>query len=277
MRRGPIGGVFTLFIVENKTARSLEGREALLKTTSAMSVHTSPHPRIASRTKWLAARLELLAHEKELTKQRDRVAAERRRLPMVRIDKSYAFDGPRGKVSLRDLFDGRTQLIVYHFMFDPAWEKGCPGCTGFVDSLGDLSMLHERNTTFVLISRAPLAKLEAYRELRGWNRAWFSSFGSDFNYDFKVTNDETIAPVEYNYQSKATHLTKGEDYFTAGESHGLSVFFRVGDDLFHTYSTYARGVEGLTNSYALLDVTPFGRQEDWEDSPAGWPQRPTYG
>jgi predicted dithiol-disulfide oxidoreductase (DUF899 family) len=242
-----------------------------------MSTITLPHPPITSRDEWLAARLKHLAHEKELTKHHDRVAAERRRLPMVRVEKDYQFEGPNGKVALPDLFEGRTQLIVYHFMFDPAWDKGCPGCTGFVDSLGDLSMLAERNTSFVLISRAPLPKLEAYKEQRRWNRPWFSSFGSDFNYDFKVTNDEKVRPVEYNYQDKEKHLAKGEEYFTEGESHGLSVFFKLGDEVFHTYSAYARGVEGLTNVYALLEVTPFGRQEDWEDSPAGWPQRPTYG
>jgi predicted dithiol-disulfide oxidoreductase (DUF899 family) len=242
-----------------------------------MSTLTTPHPRITSRHEWLAARLQHLAYEKELTKHHDRVAAERRRLPMVRIEKDYRFEGPNGKVSLRELFEGRTQLIVYHFMFDPSWEKGCPGCTGMVDSLGDLSILAERNTTYVLISRAPLPKLEAYKKQRGWDRPWFSSFGSDFNYDFKVTNDERVAPVEYNYESKEAHLRKGEDYFTEGESHGLSVFFRLGEDVFHTYSTYARGVEGLSNAYALLDVTPYGRQEDWEETPPGWPQQPTYG
>ena len=242
-----------------------------------MATITAPHPPIASRQEWLDRRLELLAHEKELTKQHDRVAAERRRLPMVRIEKDYRFEGAAGEVSLRDLFAGRTQLIVYHFMFDPSWDQGCPGCTGFVDALGDLSMLAERNTNFVLISRAPFAKLAAYKKQRHWDREWVSSFGSDFNYDFKVTIDENVAPVEYNYQSRQTHLDKGEEYFTKGESHGLSVFFRLGDEIFHTYSAYARGVEGLTDAYALLDVTPYGRQEDWEDSPAGWPQRPTYG
>src|SRR5687767_704508 len=236
-----------------------------------------PHPPIASAAEWRAQRLQLLQREKEVTRERDRVAAGRRRLPMVRVDHDYVFEGAKGKRHLRELFEDRIQLVVYHFMFDPAWDKGCPGCTGFVDSLGDLSMLAERNTSFALISRAPLPKLEAYKKQRGWNRPWFSSFGSDFNYDFKVTNDEKVAPVEYNYESKKSHLTKGEDYFTEGESHGLSVFFKLGDEVFHTYSSYARGVEGLTNAYALLDVTPYGRQEDWEDSPPGWPQQPTYG
>lgn len=217
-----------------------------------MSIHDLAHPPIATRDEWLAARETLLAHEKELTRHYDRVSAERRRLPMVKLEKTYTFDGPEGKRSLLDLFDGHRQLIVYHFMFDPAWENGCDGCTGFVNELADLSMLSARDTQFVLISRAPLEKLQAYLTRKGWDRRWYSSFGSDFNQDFQVTTDR-------------------------GETHGLSVFFRIDDDVFHTYSTYNRGTESLTDSYRLLDVTPYGRQEDWEDSPAGWPQHPTYG
>ena len=133
-----------------------------------MTTSPTPHPPVASRDQWLAERKKLLAHEKELTKHRDRVNAERRRLPMVKIEKDYVFDGPNGKRSLKDLFDGRRQLIVYHFMFDPAWDKGCPGCTGYVNALGDLSLLNDRDTTFVLVSRAPLAKLEAYKAQKGW-------------------------------------------------------------------------------------------------------------
>ncbi|MES2695166.1 MAG: DUF899 domain-containing protein [Verrucomicrobiota bacterium] len=247
------------------------------KNTATASASTLPHPPIASRDQWRSARLKLLGDEKEVTKHHDRVSAERRRLPMVKLEKDYVFDGPKGKVSLGELFEGRPQLIVYHFMFDPKWEKGCPGCTGLVDALGDLSLLEERQTTFVLISRAPLAKLEAYKKERGWDRTWVSSFGSDFNYDFHVTIDEKRGSTEYNYEDRAKHKEKGEDYFTEGESHGLSAFFKVGDDVFHTYSCYARGCESLTDAYRLLDVTPYGRQEDWEDSPAGWPQKPTYG
>jgi predicted dithiol-disulfide oxidoreductase (DUF899 family) len=217
-----------------------------------MTIQEIAHPPIATRDEWLAARKTLLAHEKEVTKHYDRVSAERRRLPMVKLEKTYTFDGPEGKRSLLDLFDGHHQLIVYHFMFDPAWENGCDGCTGFVNELADLSMLPARDTQFVLISRAPLEKLQAYKARKGWERPWYSSFGSDFNYDFQVTTD-------------------------TGETHGLSVFFRIDDDVFHTYSTYNRGTESLTDSYRLLDVTPYGRQEDWEDSPAGWPQHPTYG
>lgn len=241
------------------------------------TIATDIHPPIASRAEWLAQRTRLLAREKEVTREWDRVSAQRRRLPMVRLDKDYVFDGPAGKRRLVDLFEGQAQLIVYHFMFDPTWEKGCPGCTGYVDALGDLSMLPARNTTFVLISRAPLAKLEAYRKQRGWNRSWFSSFGSDFNYDFHATLDEKVRPVEYNYRSKAEMIAKDSPNQTEGEAHGLSVFFRLNDEVYHTYSAYARGVESVTDAYSLLDVTPLGRQEDWEDSPAGWPQQPTYG
>lgn len=235
------------------------------------------HPPVASREEWLAERKKLLAREKEVTRHNDRVSAERRRLPMVRIDKDYVFEGPEGKRSLADLFDGCRQLIVYHFMFDPAWDKGCPGCTGYVDSLGDLSMLAARDTRFVVVSRAPLAKLEAYKASQGWDIPWYSSFGSAFNYDYHVTLDPDVAPVEYNFRDQAEMERRGAAHSFKGEAHGLSVFFRLDDELFHTYSAYARGVEGLTNAYSLLDRTPYGRQEDWEDSPPGWPQKPTYG
>lgn len=237
-----------------------------------MTQNETPQPEVVSRDEWLIERKKLLIQEKELTKHRDRVNAERRRLPMVKVEKDYVFDGPDGKQSLADLFDARRQLVVYHFMFDPKWDKGCAGCTGYVDALGDLSMLNDRDTSFALISRAPLGKLEAYKASKGWSFPWYSSFGSDFNYDFHVTLDESIAPVEYNYRSAAEMKRPIE-----GEEHALSVFFRTGGDIFHTYSAYARGTEDLTDSYNLLDVTPYGRQEDFEDSPPGWPQHPTYG
>jgi len=242
-----------------------------------MTANPIPHPPVVSRDEWLVERKKLLAREKQLTKQRDRVNAERRRLPMVRIDKNYVFDGPHGKQNLEVLFEGRRQLIVYHFMFDPNWDKGCPACTRHVNALGDLSPLNERDTTFVLVSRAPHPKLEAYKAEMGWRLPWFSTFGSDFNYDFHVTHDEKVAPVEYNYQTKAELEARNAPSSTEGEEHGLSVFFSLGDDVFHTYSAYARGTETLTNVRSLLDVTPYGRQQDFEDSPPGWPQRPTYG
>ena len=245
---------------------------------STAAEHEVPHPPIVSRAEWLAARKALLQREKEQTKLRDRVNAERRRLPMVKLEKEYRFDTPQGKRSLKELFEGRRQLIVYHFMFDPEWDEGCPGCTGLVNALGDLSMLQDRDTSFVLISRAPLAKLEKYKTQKGWRRPWVSSFGSDFNYDFHVTLDEAVAPPQYNFRSKEElEQREEESYFRKGEQHGLSVFFRIRDDVFHTYSTYARGCEGITDANSLLDRTPYGRQEDFEDSPPGWPQKPTYG
>ena len=242
-----------------------------------MTASTIPHPPIVSRDQWLGERKKLLAHEKDCTRQYDRVNAERRRLPMVKIEKDYIFDGPNGKTSLKDLFAGRRQLVVYHFMFDPAWQKGCPGCTRYVNAIGDLSMLNDRDTTFVLVSRAPLVKLDAYRAQKGWSLSWLSSFGSDFNYDFHATNDEKVAPVECNYRNKAELEAKNGPNGIEGEEHGLSVFFRLGDEVFHTYSVYARGTERLTDARALLDMTPYGRQQDFEDSPPGWPQKPTYG
>jgi predicted dithiol-disulfide oxidoreductase (DUF899 family) len=168
-----------------------------------MTTLTIPHPRIVSRDQWLVERKKLLADEKEFTKHYDRINAERRRLPIVKIEKDYVFDGPNGKQNLKALFEGRRQLIVYHFMFDPAWDKGCSGCTGWVDALGNLSLLKNRDTTFVVVSRAPLTKLEAYKAQKGWSIAWFSSFGSDFNYDFHVTHDTKVAPPEYNYRNNA--------------------------------------------------------------------------
>src|SRR2546421_6568321 len=168
---------------------------------------------------------------------------------MVKIEKDYVFDGPNGKQNLKAIFEGRRQLIVYHFMFDPAWEKGCPGCTSYVNAIGDLSMLDARDAIFVLISRAPLPKLEAYRAQKGWSIPWYSSFGSEFNYDFHVTNDEKVAPIEYNYRNKEKMEAAKVPNAVEGEEHGLSVFFLLDQDIFHTYSTYARGTESLTDAY----------------------------
>ncbi|HWD39103.1 MAG TPA: DUF899 domain-containing protein [Fimbriimonas sp.] len=242
-----------------------------------MATADIPHPPIVSENEWLAERKELLQQEKELTRQYDRVNAQRRRLPMVRVEKEYVFEGPGGEETLKDLFQGRIQLIVYHFMFDPEWDRGCAGCTSYIDALGDLSMLAERKTRFVTISRAPLEMLQEYKRERGWDVPWYSSFGSDFNYDYHVTLDEKVKPAEYNYRSKIEMLAHGNANAPEGEEHGLSVFFRIGDDVYHTYSVYARGTESVTDAYRLLDVTPYGRQEDFEDSPEGWPQKPTYG
>jgi predicted dithiol-disulfide oxidoreductase (DUF899 family) len=242
-----------------------------------MTTNTNAQPRIVSREQWLVERKKHLAHEKELTKQLDQLRAERRQLPMVKVEKDYVFEGLSGKVRLLDLFEGRRQLIIYHFMFDPGWNEGCPGCSFIVDNIGHLAHLYARDTSLVLVSRAPLAKIEPFKKRMGWTVPWYSSFGSDFNYDFHVTHDEAVAPVEYNYLNKAELEQKGETHFTQGESHGLSVFLRDSDNIFHTYSVYARGLELLDGTYNFLDLTPFGRQEDWEDSPEGWPQTPTYG
>jgi len=238
-----------------------------MTTRSLEHPGTVEYPRVVSRADWLAARKALLATEKEITRYRDAVNAERRRLPMVRIDKEYIFDGPDGTVRLLDLFERCHQLIVYHFMFDPSWDEGCPNCSFLVDNLGHLAHLHARDTSLALISRAPLTKIERFKKRMGWIVPWYSSFGSDFNYDFHVTLDEAVAPVEYNYRDKPELVHKGETYFTEGESHGLSVFLRDGDRIFHTYSTYARGTDLLVGTYNYLDLTPLGRQENWEEPP----------
>jgi predicted dithiol-disulfide oxidoreductase (DUF899 family) len=228
-------------------------------------------PDVVSREEWLLAREALLAKEKELTRRRDALNAERRRLPMVEITKDYRFDGPDGAVSLLHLFEGRRQLIVGHFMFDPSWEDGCPSCTAGADevSQGLLDHLHARDTTLAYVSRAPLDKLERYKARKGWTFPWYSSYGSDFNYDFHVTLDESVAPVEYNYRTPAEHEQAGTAYYVAGpqpiEAPGSSYFLRDGNRVFHTYSAYARGAEMTGGSYYFLDLTALGRQEDWEE------------
>jgi predicted dithiol-disulfide oxidoreductase (DUF899 family) len=228
-------------------------------------------PHVVSRDEWLVARKELLAKEKELTRRRDALNAERRRLPMVRIEKDYVFEGPDGKVGLLDLFEGRRQLIVGHFMFDPRWEDGCPSCSAGADevSTGLLEHLAARDTTLAYVSRAPLEKIERYKARKGWTFPWYSSYGSNFNYDFHVTLDESVAPIEYNYRTKAAHEQAGTSYYFEGEqpieAPGSSYFLRDGDTVYHTYSTFARGAEMTGGSYYFLDLTALGRQEDWEE------------
>ena len=231
------------------------------------------YPEIVSREEWLAARKELLVKEKEATRARDALNAERRRLPMVEIDKNYVFEGPRGKLSLLDMFEGRRQLIVQHFMFDPSWEKGCSSCSAAADEMSDgiLKHLYARDTSFVMISRAPIDKIEKHKEIAGWSFPWYSSYGSDFNYDFHVTLDESVAPIEYNYRTKAEHEKNGAKFI--GEQPGNSVFLTNGDRVFHTYSTYARGTDILGGSYTYLDLTALGRQEEWEE-PKGRVKKP---
>ena len=168
---------------------------------------------------------------------------------MVKVEKAYVFEGPEGAVRLLDLFDGRQQLIVYHAMFDPGWDEACPMCSFLIDNLGHPAHLRDaRDTALVVISRAPLPKIEAFKARMGWTVPWYSSFGSDFNYDFHVTLDEAIAPVEYNYRDKAALQQAGG--IPEGEQPGLSVFLRDGDAIFHTYSTYTRGLDLLLGTYA---------------------------
>ena len=209
-------------------------------------------PDIVSREAWLIARKKLLVAEKRMTRARDALNAQRRRLPMVRIDKSYLFKGAAGKLRLHQLFESRRQLIVYHMM-----SVGCPGCSLVVDNMGHLSHLHARNTTLVVVSRAPWRSLAAFWKRMGWTVPCFSSEGSDFNRDFCVTLDKQAGAVEYNYRY--------EDY--EGEAHGVSVFLREADDVFHTYSTYGRGTDILNGTFNYLDLTALGRQEDWEEPP----------
>jgi predicted dithiol-disulfide oxidoreductase (DUF899 family) len=216
-------------------------------------------PPVVSPQEWQVAREVLLAKEKEATRARDAVAAERRRLPRVPIEKPYSFDGPDGKATLLDLFERRRQLLLYHFMFGPNQDVGCDGCSMFADQVPHLAHLHARDTSFVLVSRAPLAKIEAYRKRMGWTIPWFSSFESDFNVDFGV-GPETPLPGVYQ----------------DGESFGLSVFLREGDDVYRTYFTTHRGTEALGSVWSFLDLTPLGRQEEWEDSPPGYPQTKPY-
>jgi predicted dithiol-disulfide oxidoreductase (DUF899 family) len=227
-------------------------------------------PRIVSRDEWLAARKELLAEEKEFTRRRDALNAARRELPMVEVTEPYEFDGPDGRVTLPDLFEGRHQLIVYHFMFDPSWDEGCSSCTAGTDekSRGFLEHLHVRDTTFAMVSRAPLEKLLAYREKRGWTDIpWYSSAGTTFNADFGVTVDPTSPDAHYNYRTKAEAQARGDDFFSGDEPFempGQSCFLQADGRVFHTYSHYARGLESTGGSYYFLDLTALGRQEDWE-------------
>jgi predicted dithiol-disulfide oxidoreductase (DUF899 family) len=208
-------------------------------------------PPIVSRSEWETARAELLVKEKELTRIKDSISAARRRLPMVEIAESYTFDSEDGPKSLLDLFGGRSQLIVQHFMFGPGWTAGCEGCSMMADSIPPLSHLRAKDTSFVLISRAPLPKLLAFRDRMGWSLPWVSSESTTFNEDFRATVD-------------------GE------ERQAISVFLRDGERIFHTWSTFARGEEPFMLVFDLLDLTPYGRQESWEDSPRGWPQQPPY-
>jgi len=215
-----------------------------------------PEHTVGTREQWLSARKELLDAEKEHMRRGDELARRRRELPWVPIEKVYTFETARGSKTLADLFDGRSQLLVYHFMFGVGYRvdeqnPGCTGCSFVADNVCHLSHLHARNTSLVLVSLAPLPQIEAYRKRMGWTIPWYSSAGSDFNTDFGLSTD-------------------------AGETFGLSVFLRDGDDVLRSYFTTGRGVEALGSAWTFLDLTPFGRQETWEDSPPGTPQTAPY-
>ncbi|HEY3509465.1 MULTISPECIES: DUF899 domain-containing protein [Kribbella] len=235
-------------------------------------------PEVVGRDEWVAARRELLAAEKAFTKERDALNARRRELPMVLVDTPYVFTGADGPVKLVELFEGRHQLVVYHIMYPPEWDNACPSCTGFVDDIGSQRALNETDTTFALISRGPYEKLAAYKADRGWVHPWYSSAGTTFNYDYHVTLDDSVVPFEYNYRSKAEWDERPNADFIQQEQpfdlHGLSCFLRVGDDVYHTYSTYGRGPDAMTFSVNALDLTALGRQEPWE-KPAGRAVPPT--
>lgn len=217
-------------------------------------------PAVVSHDEWLAARKRLLAEEKELTHRMDALAEHRRALPMETLDKEYVFEGLHGKATLPELFEGRRQLILYHMMWRWDLDAGCPSCAMFLDSVPHTAHLEHRDTTFVVVSRGPWDRLSHYRERMGWKFPMYSSYGGDFNYDFHATLDETVAPVEYNFLTKSELEAKGEDFFTSGEMPGTSVFWRDdNDDVFHTYSSYARGGDILINTHNYLDLTPLGR------------------
>jgi predicted dithiol-disulfide oxidoreductase (DUF899 family) len=238
-----------------------------------MKTNSFENPTIVSPEAWLAARRELLREEKEFTKLRDRLAARRRELPWVMIDKVYIFESPGGRVSLADLFDGRSQLVVYHFMYGPGWKEGCKSCSFVSDHLAPAVVhLQARDVTFAAISHAPLAEIAPFKERMGWAFNWVSSDGGDFNRDFHVS----FTPGE---------LAKGEVYYTDGmtefpveEAPGLSVFARARNgDVYHTYSTYGRGLDQLIGTYNLLDLVPKGRDEDPEGTMSWVRYHDSYG
>jgi predicted dithiol-disulfide oxidoreductase (DUF899 family) len=222
----------------------------------------APHT-LATREEWLKARLELLEAEKELTRRSDELARRRHDLPWVRIEKDYRFATEEGDASLSDLFGARSQLLVYHFMLGPGWDEGCPSCSALADGFaGSITHLENHDVAFVVVSRAPLDEMLAFKRRMGWDFRWVSSFDNSFNYDFHVSIDPSAAPVEYNY--KGQEQLEEEDVAWrdwSGEQPGMSAFARDGDDVFHTYSAYSRGLDGLWTMWQWLDRAPLGRNE----------------
>ena len=224
-------------------------------------------PKVVSPEVWLAARKALLAKEKELTRARDRLSAERRALPWVEVDKEYKFDGPDGTETLSDLFGGRSQLLIYHFMFGPDWAEGCPSCSFWADNYNGIVVhLEHRDVSLVAVSRAPLDKLEDYKRRMGWNFKWVSSLGCDFNRDYHVSfTPEEQKTAVYNYEAAG---------FGSSEAPGVSVFAKGEDGaVYHTYSCYARGLDTLNGTYQLLDLVPKGRDEQDLKHPMAWVRR----
>jgi predicted dithiol-disulfide oxidoreductase (DUF899 family) len=233
--------------------------------TAIAETNTADHP-VVSRDRWIAERKALMAHEKELTHLRDQIASERRALPWVRIDKNYVFDTAAGPRTLAELFEGRRQLLVQHFMLGPGWEEGCPSCSFMADHTDGMTVhLAHRDSTFVAISRAPLTEIQRFRQRMGWQFEWVSSNGTDFNFDFGVSftpEEKAKGEVTYNY---------GKQPFESEELPGISVFYKNdAGDVFHTYSTYRRGVEVMMGTYSLLDLTPEGRGERDVDYKMEW-------
>lgn len=231
-----------------------------------MTTTAAENSKVVSRAEWLAARKELLAEEKALTRSRDAVAKKRHELPWVKVDKNYVFDTPQGKKTLADLFDGRSQLIVYHFMFGPGWGEGCVGCSFYSDHVdGALQHLVQHDVSYVAVSRAPLAEIEPFKKRMGWRFPWVSSFGSDFNYDYHVSfskEDVAKGQVYYNFSMQDV---------SSEELPGTSVFYKdANGDIFHTYSHYARGGEGAIGAYQFLDIAPKGRNEMGRGNLGDW-------
>jgi predicted dithiol-disulfide oxidoreductase (DUF899 family) len=235
-------------------------------------------PKVVSYDEWLSARKTLLAKEKALTQAQDRLNAERRQLPMVRVEKDYLLEGPRGPVRLLDLFNGREQLIVHHFMLGPDDEHMCAACAAGADSIPRLRQLHARNTTLIALSRAPYPKLATYAQRMSWTFPWFSSYGSDFNYDFHATLDTRVAPllVDYMTEPELAERARSSDTYSpwdasrnGSEWPWVNVFLRVGDAVYLTYSSTARGIEQFHCAHPYLDLTPLGRQEEWEEPKGG--------
>jgi predicted dithiol-disulfide oxidoreductase (DUF899 family) len=228
-----------------------------------------PKHDVVSREAWLAARRELLAEEKAFNKARDALSERRRALPWTLVDKPYTFEGPSGRETLAELFGPRSQLLVYHFMYGPDWEQGCPSCSFWADNFNGIDVhLAHRDMSFVVISRAPLEKLEGYRQRMGWSFKWVSSFGSDFNFDYRVSfTPEEIASGEMNYNF-------GLNRFPSSEATGASAFAKDEDGaVYHTYSSYSRGVDMLNGAYHWMDIAPKGRDEKGLPYSMAWLKR----